>query len=195
MELKLITFLKYICVVTALSSTLVSCIKDVDFEQAEGLSISPALEVSVIHFEEPVSKFVDDLGDEIVTVRDSVGVEIFNDDFVVENLVRADFLFKITNTINRAYDAQIDFYNDFHELQHSFGFGVGASMNSQDIIVEYIEVFEGQELEALKTTTNLVLTLTLQPSTDGSTLNENSIGNLELESKASFYFDINTSSE
>lgn len=170
-----------------------ACIKDVDFEQAEDLSIAPALEVSVIHFDETARTFIDEDGLELITVQDSVNIEIFSDDFVVDNLIRADFLFETTNTINRAYEAEIDFYNDLYELQHNFNFEVGASTNNQDIFVEYVEIFEGQELEALKSTTNLVLTLTLQPSSNGSTLNEDSSGNLKLRSKASFYFEINTS--
>ena len=170
-----------------------ACVKDVDFDQAEDLTISPALEVSVIHFEEPANTFVDDNGMELETVIDSVGIEIFNDEFVMDNLVKADFSFLTTNTINRAFQSQIDFYNDLYELQHTFSFGVGASTNNQEVVVEYVEVFEGQDLDALKATTNLVLTLTLMPSSDGSVLDENSSGNLKLHSKASFYFDINTS--
>ena len=169
------------------------CIKDVDFGQAENLSISPVLEVSVIHFEEPANRFIDENGVELITVIDSVNIEIFSDQFVVDNLVKADFLFEATNTINRAYEAEIDFYDDLYQLQHSFNFEVGASTNNQVIVLEYVEVFEEQELEALKTTTNLVLTLTLQPSSDGSILTDNSPGNLKLRSKASFYFEINTS--
>ncbi len=170
-----------------------ACVQDVDFDQADNLAISPALELSVIYFEEPANTFVDDAGDELTTVRDSVNIEIFSDDFVVDNLVKADFLFETTNTINRAYQAQIDFFNDALELQHSFNFDVGASNNNQDVIVEYVEVFEGQELETLKSTTNLVLSFTLQPSSDGSMLNENSPGDLKLNSKASFFLDIDIS--
>ena len=170
-----------------------ACIKDVDFDQAEDLFITPALEVSIIHFNESASTFVDNDGLELSTVKDSVSIEIFSDNFVVDNLIKADFSFETTNTIDRAYEAQIDFYNDLYELQHSFNFGVGASVNNQDIIVEYVEVFEGQDLDALKATTNLVLTLTLQPSSDGSILNDDSPGNLKLRSKGSFYFEINTS--
>ncbi len=170
-----------------------ACVEDVDFDQADSLAISPPLELSVIHFVEPASTFVDDFGDELTTVRDSVSIDIFSDEFVVDNLVKADFLFETTNTVNRAYQAQIDFFNDSFELQNSFNFEVGASTNNQDIIVQYIEVFEGQELEALKTTTNLVLAFTLQPSNDGSILDEDSPGELKLKSKASFYLDINIS--
>ncbi len=170
-----------------------ACIKDVDFDQADDLAISPALEVSVIHFEEPARTFLDSDGVELVMVQDSVNIAIFRDQFLIDNLVKADFSFETTNTINRSYEAQIDFYNDLYELQHSFNFVVGASVNNQDIVVEYVEVFEGQDLDALKATTNLVLTLTLQPSSDASTLDEDSLGQLELKSKASFYFEINPS--
>ncbi len=170
-----------------------ACIKDVDFTQAEDLSISPALEVSMIHFEEPARTFLDIDGVKLVMIRDSINIAIFSYQFLKDNLIKADFSFTATNTINRAYLAQTDFYNDLFELQHTFSFGVGASSNNQDVVVEYVEVFEGQNLEAIKATTNLVLTLTLQPSNDGSILNENMPGNLKLRSKASFYFEINPS--
>lgn len=170
-----------------------ACVEDVDFDQADLLAISPALDVSVIHFEEPANTFVDEFGDELITVRDSVNIDIFSDEFVVDNLIKADFLFETTNTIDRDYQAQIDFFNDSYELQQSFNFDVGASTNNQDVVVQYVEVFEGEELEALKTTTNLVLAFTLQPSSDRSKLDEDSLGDLKLKSKASFYLDIDIS--
>ena len=170
-----------------------ACIKDVDFEQAENLSITPALEASVIHFDEPAVTFLDENGVELTVIRDSVNIEIFSDPFVVDNLIKADFLFEAVNTINRAYVAEIEFFDDQFMLVHEFEFGVTESLNGEDIIVEYVEVFEGLELESLKATTNLVLTITLLPSSDGSILDETSPGNLKLRSKASFYFDIMTS--
>lgn len=167
-----------------------ACIDDVDFDQAEDLAINTPLEVSVIHFEEPAATFVDDLGVELETVRDSVYVEIFSDDYVVDNLTRADFLFEATNTINRSFQADIEFYDDDFNLQHTFTFGVSESNNNQEVVVEYTEIFEGLELDALKNTTNLVLSLTLAPSDDGSQLNENTPGNLKLRSMATFYIDV-----
>jgi hypothetical protein len=165
----------------------------VDFAQADSLSLTPALEVSVIHFDEPASTFLDENGVELTVVRDSVNIEIFSDPFVVDNLIKADFLFEAVNTINRAYKAEIEFFDDQFMLLHEFEFGVSESSNGESITVEYLEVFEGLELESLKTTTNLVLILTLLPSSDGSILDETSPGILKLRSKASFYFDIITS--
>lgn len=169
---------------------LVGCIDDVDFQQAEDLAINTPIESSIIFFEEPASTFLDDDGVELTVVRDSVYVEVFSDEFIVDNLTRAEFLFEATNTINRAYQADIEFFDDDFILQHTFSFGVSASNDNQDIVVEYTEVFEGPELESLKRTTNLVLNLSLLPSNDGTQLNENSPGNLKLRSKASFYIDV-----
>lgn len=166
------------------------CIGDVDFDQARDLAINTPIEASVIYIDEPASTFLDDDGIELVTVRDSVYVEIFSDDYMVDNLTKAEFLFEATNTINRAYQADIEFYDDAFNLQHTFSFSVGASPDNQEVVVEYTEIFEGLELEALKNTTNLVLNLTLQPSDDGTQLTETTPGNLKLRSKALLYIDV-----
>lgn len=169
---------------------LSSCIEDVDFSQAEDLFINTPIAASIIYFNEPASTFVDDLGIELETVRDSVYIEIFSDDYVVDNLTRAEFLFEATNTINRAFQADIEFFDDNFNVQHVFSFGVGPSINNQEVVVEYTEIFENAELQALKNTTNLVLNLTLLASEDGTQLTENSSGNLKLKSKASFHIDV-----
>ena len=184
------TITQFSAIAICLVFCFTACISDIDFQQAEDLSISPALETSIIHFEEAANTFVDDNGVELITVTDTVYVDIFSDAFVVDNLVKAEFQFEATNTINRAFQTNIDFYNDAFEMQHNFSFGVPASPTNEDVVVEYIETFVDQELEALKSTTNLVLTFTLLPSNDGSILQDTTPGNLKLRSKASFYLEI-----
>ncbi len=171
-----------------------SCVKDVDFEQVEDLTVTPALEVSLIRFNEPANRFVDS-GIEQSIIRDSVRVEIFNDDFVVDNLRRAEFLFETTNSINRAFDAEIQFLDDNDELQHLIEFGVEASETNQEIISITEEIFENDAIADLTATTKLLFTFTMQASDDGSILDENSPGNLKLRSKAAFYIDLITPDE
>lgn len=167
-----------------------SCVKDVDFDQAENLQVSPALEISLIRFDEPASRFVDDSSLEQEVIRDSVRIDIFSDDFVVDNLRRAEFLFETTNSINRAFNAEIQFLNDNNELQHLIEFGVDASPTNQDIVSITEEIFENDAIADLTATTKLLLTFTMQPSPDGSVLDENSLGSLKLRSKGSFYIDL-----
>jgi len=166
-----------------------SCVKDVDFDQAGDLLVTPALEVSLIHFEEPVSRFYDSSGIEQLVVVDSTNVTIFNDDFVSDNLIRAKFLFETTNSINRIFNAKIDFLDTDNQELLVIDFSVPASENNQPQVTIHEEIFENEALVDLKTTTQLVLTLTMQASTDGSILDENSIGLLKMRSKGSF--DIN----
>lgn len=184
---------KYFFVFCVIGVIFSACVSDLDFSQGEDFAISPTIDASLIYFNEPASSFVDNNGVEQTIVRDSVNIDVFNDQFIVDNLIKAEFLFEATNTINRAYQAQIEFLDDANVLQHSFTFSVGASPTNQDIVVEHLEVFENQSLTALKQTTKLIITLTLLPSNDGSILNTNSPGNLKFKSKATFYLNIDTS--
>lgn len=103
-------------------------------------------------------------------------------------------MFETTNSVNRAFQVQVEFFNDAFELQEISSFTVLQSPLNEEIISESTKTFEGNSLEALKATSQIVITLTLLPSSDGSILNENSIGQLRLRSIVTFYFDIDSSS-
>ncbi len=168
----------------------VSCVKDVDFDQTEDIVLTPVLTSSVIFTEVEASQFSEN-GMELETVRDSVSnIEIFSDEFVNDNLVKVELVFEAINSINRTFNLQIDFLKDADELQHSFSFDALPSNSGSDIITEYTELFENESLEALKASTIMVITLRLYPSTDGSSLDENSAGTIALKSKGIFYFNI-----
>lgn len=182
-----------VLILFVLSLIITSCVKDVDFDQAENFVISPVVVSSFIFIEEPANRFVDN-GIEITTIRDSIkNIEILSDQFVADNLIKAEFLFETTNSVNRAFQVQVEFFNDAFELQEISSFTVLQSPLNEEIISESTKTFEGNSLEALKATSQIVITLTLLPSSDGSILNENSIGQLRLRSKATFYFDIDSS--
>lgn len=183
-----------VLILFVLSLIITSCIKDLDFDQAENFAISPVVVSSFIFIEEPANRFVDN-GIEITTIRDTIkNIEILSDQFVADNLIKAEFLFETTNSVNRAFQVQVEFFNDAFELQEISSFTVLQSPLNEEIISESTKTFEGNSLEALKATSQIVITLTLLPSSDGSILNENSIGQLRLRSKATFYFDIDSSS-
>ncbi|MFD2543553.1 hypothetical protein ACFSSB_14570 [Lacinutrix gracilariae] len=171
---------------------LTACVSDIDFSQSESFAISPIIDASVIYFDTPASSFVNGITEQSI-VRDSVNVDVFADAFTVDNLTKAIFLFEVTNTINRSFQAQVDLLDQANVLQHSFSFSVAASLNQEEILAEHLEIFENQSLQAFKQTTKLVITLTLMPSNDGSILTEESPGNLKFRSKATFYLNLDTS--
>jgi len=185
--------LKKAIILTVCCFVSFSCVKNIDFDQAEGVVLTPTLESSLLFFEEPAITFVDNSGAEISTITDSVIIEIFSDEFVKDNLQKAILQFEGTNSINRSFEARVEFLDVLDELQHTLTFIVAPSVSNDEVITESIETFEGVSLEALKETNKLFLTLTMLPSADGSTLDSNSIGTLNFRSKGTFFFNINTS--
>ena len=166
-----------------------SCTKEVDFEQAQDFQVSPIIESSLIFLDEPASQFVEN-GEEIETLQDEVLINIFNDQFVVDNLVKAEFVFEITNSINRGFQLQVNFLDGFDQLLHVLTINVSATPNNDPIFQTHIETFEGDSLTALNATQKMVFTLDLL---SGSPITESSPGEIILKSKGIFYFNIDSS--
>lgn len=169
---------------------LVSCVKDVDFDQAEGLILTPVAAASIVYTEVDAPRFTEN-GIELETVTDTIAdIELFTDDFVLDHLVKAELVFESTNTINRTFGLQIDFLSDTNAQLHSFSFDIAPSPSGDEVVSTHTEVFEDASLEALKMTRHMVLTFQLYPSTDGTSLDENSTGHISLKSRGTFYLNV-----
>jgi hypothetical protein len=177
---------KYFIIAFVIILVAVSCTKEVDFNQANDIQLTPVFESSLVYIDEPASRFLIN-GSEITLLQDSVNIDFFNDQFVVDYLEKAEFLFQTTNTINRGFQVQVDMMDDFNQLQHTFTFSSSASPDNSDVVTEHVEVFEGNSLTALKNTTKMVFTLTILP---GEKIDENTIGRIELKSKGAFYLNV-----
>ncbi len=179
--------LKHLVVVILCCFFMCSCTKDVDFNQAKDLTLEPIIASDLIFFDTPASSFFVD-GTELNTIRDSVIIDLFSRDFVVDNLVKADFVFETTNSINRAFSVQIDFLDATDLQQHSFTVSALASPTNTDVVTLHTEIFEGNLLNALKATNKVVLTI--QALSGGSSLNDTTPGRIQLKSKGIFYLKI-----
>jgi len=172
---------KYLTLVL-LNLMLASCTKDIDFTQAEDLELNPVIESSLAFFDEPANQFLEN-ENEILITQDFINIDIFNNQFTVDNLVKVDLVFETENSINRRFDLQIDFFDNSGQLQHSFSITQEALSNNN-----YTEVFEDDTLDALKNTTAIFFTLRL--SSGNPPIDENTPGTIKLKSKAVFYFNI-----
>lgn len=173
---------KYKILILALNLIFFACTKDVDFNQINDLEISPVIESSLVFFDEPANRFLENENEVLIT-QDFIMVDFFDDEFVVDNLVRTDLVFETENSINRRFDLQIDFFDNSGQLQHSFSITQEPLSNNN-----YTEVFEDDALDALKNTTVIVFTLRL--SSGNPAINETTPGSIKLKSKAVFYFNI-----
>lgn len=177
---------KLILLILPLYLVCISCTKEIDLNQADDLEINPITTISLFHFDAPANNFI--IGNSnAFSDGDFVQIDIFNNSFIDNNLVRAELEFETINSINRDYEVQIDFLDDSNEIRHTFTFSAEASPNNENITTRHIEVFEDTELSNLKQTSNLAFTLTMLP---GEPVNSSTPGNISLKSKATFFLNI-----
>ena len=165
----------------------VSCTKEVDFNQINDLEINPVIESNLFYFDATAGDFIIGGSDEFSTPPEFIIIDIFNNQFVKDNLIKAELLFETVNSINRAYQVQVDFFDNANQLRHTFTFSTEASITNDDLTNQYLEVFEGDALINLKQTTKLAFTLTMLP---GAPINTSTQGRIHLESKGTFYLKI-----
>lgn len=170
---------------------ITSCVKDVDFEQAEDLSITPVLEASLLFFDFSAPEFQEPTGTALVIEQDALELDIFNDEFLRDNLVRAEFFFEVTNSIDRTFRADIIMFDVDGNVTNAFDISIAAG-GTNEIQETHTEVFEGATLDQLKNTTSMQFILTMFPSLTGDPLDATSTGNIKMRSKATLFFEIDT---
>ncbi|AXG67912.1 hypothetical protein KORDIASMS9_00094 [Kordia sp. SMS9] len=166
---------------------LVSCVEDVDFEQAEDIAISPVVESSLIFFDFDASEFSEPTGTAIVTVGDDLELDVFNDEFLRDNLIRTEFFFEVTNSIDRTFRADIIMFDENDQVTYAFAIDVIPDGNTE-VVTTHTEIFEDVLLEQLKSTVRLELVLSMFPSASGIPLDDNSLGAIGMRSKATLFF-------
>ncbi|MEW4922993.1 hypothetical protein [Algibacter sp. 2305UL17-15] len=162
------------------------CAKPVDFNQLDDLTLLPVMETSIIFYNATAGDFFVG-GQEENVAQDFVFIDVFNNGFVQDNLVRAEFVFETKNSINRAYSLQLDFLDVGGALLESFSINSPASPNNEVVASEHSEVFEGATLANIKQSRILVFTLEMLP---GAPINQNSPGEIDLKSKGIFHLSL-----
>ncbi|QLE00567.1 hypothetical protein HX109_02940 [Galbibacter sp. BG1] len=167
---------------------MASCVRDVDFDQADEFAIEPVVEVSILYFDLKASTLGEitnnDLGGEI---EETTRLDLFSDPFVEENLMEATFTFEFTNTIQRAFSAVIILLDEADNELRRIPIYVGES-NGQENVVRTIVNFDATEVALLKQMENLTVELGLEPG--NPELDSNSPGNLYLKSAGTFFLNI-----
>tara|TARA_Y100000385_G_C12863765_1_gene538458 strand:- start:136 stop:708 length:573 start_codon:yes stop_codon:yes gene_type:complete len=186
------SFLKIFALLIIVLGVCFSCVKDTDFEQYDTITITPIMEVNLVKVQEPSDSFLDTSGAELPFISDQVVFDVFNSGFVVDNLTKAELVFGITNSINKAFQIKIDFYDNADELQHTFSIDIDNSPTNTPLFTEHIEVFENMNLTALKSTRKLNITISLISNSTSSVLTSDSEGSILLASKGIFYLNISS---
>lgn len=168
-----------------------SCVKDVDFEQAENLAISPVLESSLIFFNFSAPEFQEPTGTALVIEQDELELDFFNEEFIRDNLVKAEFFFEVTSSIDRTFHIEISMFDMAGNATNTFDISITSDGNNETQVI-HRELFEGATLDQLKNTTQMKVILTMFPHDSGIPLDDTSTGNLKMRSKATLFFEIDT---
>ena len=165
---------------------LLSCTKEIDFDQADEFKISPVIESSLIFLNEPANQFLVN-NVELLFIRDSIDITFFDNAFIEDHLIKADFVFETNNSVHRGFQVDVDFLDASNQLVHEFVLRAAASPDNTNIIEDHTETFEGETLVALKATRKMIFTLNILP---GTPIDANTLGKIQLKSKGVFYLNI-----
>nr|WP_315154927.1 hypothetical protein [uncultured Flavobacterium sp.] len=162
-----------------------SCSSDLDFDQVDDLELQPVVVANLSSFDVGANKLVNNGTEQTISI-DTPDVGVFDGSFLKDNLSKADLLFEVDNTINRAFILQLIFLDNSNAPLFSIPINVPAYAGATNITTKN-QTFVGANLDALKQTKKIAFIVALLP---GPPLTSSSVGNLKLRSSVTAYFDI-----
>ena len=179
---------KYYIVFLIVISTLNSCTKSVDFNQINDASIKTKYTSTLIYADFSVIKFLDSSNNERSYTTDLIEAPI--DNSTIKYLEKVEFTLTTTNSFNRSFDFTFNFFNSFNsfgQLVYTLQPLVHVDPNSGE--TTFILEIPQNDISVLKITRFFGFFVTLEPSTDGSTLNGTETANLNLKSFVTLYYN------
>jgi len=173
---------KYALLFLVLSFGITSCIKDTDFDQADEIELSPVVELDFLFFTLDIDNFQENTGFEgTFTVVDTTEIRFLDGSFTQENLLSAEYFFRVTNSFPLGVDANFNFLTEENEPFYEIDFLILPGTNNNPASTEFIQTITAEEIEQLTQTNKVVVTFTLE------TLDENLSGVLNLQSKTTYF--------
>lgn len=163
---------------------MLSCVKDVDFDQARDIALLPKLQVDLLIFEIDQDDFIDpETKDLRMVIRDTVRLEFLDDDYIQDNLQQVEFSFKYKNTFSQAFSNKISFLSENNRTQHSISFYIGAGSEESPAITERIELIPEENIQVIRRSIKMVVEVEVLPN------EEPFQGSLNFASKGLFSFE------
>ena len=126
-----------------------SCVKDVDLDQANEIVLSPEAAVDLIFFDLVASEFTTVSGSG-VTAKDETRLDFLDDDYIQNDLVRADFNFRFTNTFESPLNAIIRFLSPGNGVQHTVVVPIPQGSLEEPAVVDYTEIINEAQITRIR---------------------------------------------
>lgn len=165
--------------------TIFSCVKDVDLDQAEEVTLRPVVDLNLVFFNLEGGRFYDlNTNTAIPTVRDTTEIRFLDDPDLAESIRRVDFLTRFSNSIPRDFLVTYRFISEASETTFTFENRVPMGIDGQPTLVEFLEVIENEDVQSLTMSNRLVVEVTIDGADPVLT------GTIELESATTYYLEI-----
>lgn len=180
------TFLNRIIGIVTVTLLSFSCSSDLDFNQVNELNAKPVFTTNLAYLDLKASQFVVN-GVEQSVFSYVANVNVLNNTFVENDLVKAEFFFKVNNTIDRAYIYTITLLDvNGSVIYPPITINVPAYKGIKVPVTKTV-IFDGFTIDVLKNTTQIIFSVVMLP---GTPLTPTSSGSVELSSSVNVYFDV-----
>jgi hypothetical protein len=180
------SFYKRIILIVVLALCSISCSSDLDFDQANDFSAQPVVTTNLAYYEAKATEF-QLAGTGAYAYSYVAKVDFLNTSFIEDNLIKAEFYFRIKNTIARGFIFSVIFLDKNNVPIYTIPPMNVAEYTGTEVLFERTETFTPANVAVLKNTTKMVFSITMLP---GQQLTAASPGRIELSSSATAYFDV-----
>ncbi|CAM4273449.1 hypothetical protein [Gillisia limnaea] len=162
---------------------LTSCVKDIDLDQAESITLQPDLQVDLLIFDVDEVDFRDPITNNQKTIiRDTVRLEFLDDDYIQNDLSEVEFSFKYINSFPQSFNNSIFFLSENNNVQHRVDFPIDPGSMSSPVTTERIELIEQAQIGVIRRSIKMVVEIEVLPNSEPFT------GELKFQSKGLFSF-------
>lgn len=163
---------------------LCGCVKDIDLNQKEEISLSPDVQIDLLIYDIDQSQFKDpSIGNVRNHISDTVRLEFLDDDYIQKDLTSVEFYFRHINTFPHEIESKIRFLSDGNREQFAVNYTIKPGINGNPVTTEQFEFIEENRIHLVRRTIKMVVELEVQP---GSAKFE---GELDFASKGLFSFE------
>lgn len=99
---------------------ITSCYKSLDFNQIEDYKLKPVLTAALTFFKVNPFQFFDGNGVQQNSITEIVEIDLFQDEFIIDNVIKMVFNAEFKNEFDRDVSIQVDFLDDDNIEVHKF---------------------------------------------------------------------------
>ncbi|HSP12468.1 MAG TPA: hypothetical protein VLO29_08060 [Salegentibacter sp.] len=162
---------------------ITGCVKDIDLDQAEEISLSPDIDVDLLIYDVEEDYFQSVTGAFQPVIRDTVRLEFLDDDYIQKDLAEVEFYFKHINTFPQSFSNTIKFLSNAGSEQIVIRYEVAPGSANNPVETDYTELIEENRINLIRNSIQMVVELEAHPNS------EEFKGKLEFASSGLFKFE------